>query len=357
MRSVRFLVVALACLAPLGARAEYPKLELSGNVWGQWAYDLSFAHPDSPKPGGTHRFEVTRTYLNFRARLSPSISLRVTPDLVAATGTDGNLDGSLVLRLKFAYVDFEAFPALAVRALMQPTPYIGFSDGVWGYRVLGPDILEHFTGIRSSDVGLGLLGAPLGNYADYQVLLSNGEGYNRQERIEPEAGKYKDLAARLTLAPLAGAGPWLEGLRLTLFGQYGIRERILGARLERIRAMALATWSGPGFTLGTGGGFSADDQATEGRLLRRESFLWTSWGWVDLPLSLRAIGRLDLDVPDAASADDPGRRSRIIAGLAYRFTDDVQVIVNWERNDAQKPENGPLDAPRDSLFLRVAAEF
>jgi len=357
MRPTGSLVVALAFLLPFGARAEFPKIELSGNVWGQWAYDLSFAHPDSPNPGGTHRFEVTRTYLNFRARLSPSISARVTPDIVAATGTDGNVDGSLVLRLKFAHVDFAALPGLSVRALMQATPYIGFSDQVWGYRVLGTDILEHFTGIRSADVGVAVLGEPLGRYVDYQVLLSNGEGYNRQERAEPEAGKYKDLAARLTLTPLVGSGPILEGLRLTLFGQYGIRERVLGTRLERIRAMALATWSAPAFSLGAGGGWAADDQAREGELSRRESFLWTSWGWVDLPLRLRAIGRLDLDVPTAPAKDDPGRRTRIIAGLAYRFTDAVQVIANWERNGAQRPENGPIDARRDSLFLRVAAEY
>lgn len=359
MKPIRTLFFACTLLLPLGARADFPKLDISGNVWGQWAYDLSFAHPDSPNRGGTNRFEVTRTYVHFRARLSESISLRITPDLVAATGTDGSLDGSLVLRLKYAYVTFDALPGLSVQALMQPTPYIGFSDGIWGYRVLGSDILEHFTGIRSSDVGLAVFGQPVGKFLDYQVLASNGEGYNRQESSDPDVGKYKDLAARLTLAPLAEAGPMLRSLELTVFGQYGIREKVpgLGAHLERIRAMALATWNAPGITLGAGGGWAGDDRIEEERVERLESFLWTSWGWVDLPLGLRAIGRFDLDSPTRSDVDDVGRRTRLIAGLAYLFTDDVQVIANWERNGAQRPENGPLSARGDSLFLRVAAEF
>jgi hypothetical protein len=359
MKPIRTLFFACTLLLPMGARGDFPQLDISGNVWGLWAYDLSFAHPDSPNRGGTNRFEVTRTYVNFRARLSESISLRITPDLVAATGTDGNVDGSLLLRLKYAYVTFDALPGLSVQALMQPTPYIGFSDQVWGYRVLGPDILEHFTGIRSSDVGLAVFGEPLGNFAEYQILASNGEGFSSQERSEPEAGKYKDLAARLTFAPLANGGPMLENLRLTVFGQYGIREKVpgLGAHLERIRAMALATWNAPGITLGAGGGWAGDDLFEEERLERRESFLWTSWGWIDLPLRFRAVGRFDLDSPTRPREDDEGRRTRLIAGLAYLFTDDVQVIANWERNGAQRPENGPLSARGDSLFLRVAAEF
>lgn len=348
-------LLILSLLFPLRASAEaLPRLQLSGNVWGQWVYDLSYANPESPDPNGANRFEVTRTYINFRAQITESISARITPDLVATSGTEGNLDGSLTLRLKYAYVTFEdALPFVSVRALMQPTPYIGFSDSIWGYRVLGSDILERFTGVRSSDVGLSLFGRPF-EILEYAVLASNGEGYNRQERSEANAARYKDLAARLTFSPFAQAGEFVRRLRLSLFGQYGIREKAesLDRHIERIRGLALLTWQAPGFTLGTGGGVAIDDRVEELRVDRSQSFLWTSWGWVDLPLHLRAIARLDLDAPD-----DAGRRTRLIAGAAYLFSDEVQFIVNWERDAYQAPEEAPLGARGDSLFLRVAAEF
>lgn len=163
----------------------------------------------------------------------------------------------------------------------------------------------------------------------------------------------------MTLSPFAQAGPLLRDLSLSLFGQYGIREKVpaLDAHLERTRAMALLAWRGPGFTLGVGGGHSADDRLEEGREVRRESFLWTSWGWVDLPLRLRAIGRFDLSAPTNPADGDPGRRTRLVAGLAHLFTDAVQLILNWERNGYQTPQNAPLDAPGDTLFVRVAADF
>lgn len=355
--AARFSTALLLFLAlwPLSAFAdEFPKLSLSGNVWGQWAYDISYANPESPSPNGANRFEVTRTYVNFRAQLTESISTRITPDLVATTGTGGNIDGSLVLRLKFAYVTFEdALPGVSVRALMQPTPYIGFSDGIWGYRVLGSDILEHFTGIRSSDVGFSLFGRPL-EAIEYVVLASNGEGYNHQERSEPNAARYKDLAVRLTLAPFAQGGELFRRLRLSVFGQYGITEKDprLDAHLARIRGMGLLTWQAPGFTLGAGGGLAVNEAPGELRVSRERSFLWTSWGWVDLPLNLRAIARLDLQAPDGGA-----RRTRLIAGGAYRFSPDVQVIVNWQRNGYQAPEEASPTAPGDSLFVRVAAKF
>lgn len=349
---------ALPCIAS-AETAAHPKIDLSGTLWGLWGYDLGFANPDAPLRAGSHRFEVTRSYVNFRAQLSDSISLRITPDLVVTTRTDGNVDGSLLLRLKYAYLTFDALPGLSVRALMQPTPYIGFSDQLWGYRVLGTDILEHFTGIRSADTGVAVLGQTLANFLSYEVLASNGEGFSQQERVEPDAARYKDVAARVTLSPFAQAGPLLRDLSLSLFGQYGIREKVpaLDAHLERTRAMALLAWRGPGFTLGVGGGHSADDRLEEGREVRRESFLWTSWGWVDLPLRLRAIGRFDLCAPTNPADGDPGRRTRLVAGLAHLFTDAVQLILNWERNGYQTPQNAPLDAPGDTLFVRVAADF
>jgi hypothetical protein len=343
---------------PVPPGQPYPKLRLSGVLWGVWSVDLSRANPDAPTPNGANRFEVTRTYLDFEADVSPRITLRITPDLALGLGSGGSLDGSRVLRLKFAYVDFrDVAPAFSVRALMQPTPYHGFSDGTWGYRVLGPDYVELFTGIGAADLGVSAFGKVPGGALEYQVLLSNGEGFARTESTDRDAAKYKDVAGRLTLTPFPGAGPVLARLRFTGFGHYGVKESVAGEQAIRARALGLLTWQPPGATLGVGGGWSWDDREADTGLERQEAFLFTSWGWLDLPLRLRAIGRFDLFDPQDEGDVGPGASTRLIAGLAYRATDAVQIIADWQRFDFQRPEQTPEAALGSGLFLHVAANF
>lgn len=126
--------------------------------------------------------------------------------------------------------------------------------------------------------------------------------------------------------------------------------------------MGLLTWQGPGVTLGVGGGLVWDDflrEQEDGPVTVEEvrSFLFTSWGWIDLPWRFRAVGRFDLIDPDDQESDGTGRRTRLIAGLAYRFTDDVQVIADWQRYGYQRGQNAPENALGDSLFLHLAADF
>lgn len=336
----------------------FPRLRLSGVLWGAWSVDLSHANPDAPSPNGANRFEVTRTYLDFHAQLSPRIALRITPDLALGFGSGGNLDGTRVLRLKFAYADFQALgPALAFRALMQPTPYHGFSDATWGYRVLGPDYVELFTGIGAADLGISAFGTMPGGWLDFQILLSNGEGFTRSESLRPEAGKYKDLAARLTFRPFPNGGQLAEALRLTVFGHYGIKESVREAHAIRSRALGLLTWQPPGATFGLGGGKSWEDAVADSTIEAQDAFLFTGWGWVDLPWRLRAIGRFDLFHPDEGKSAGPGTSTRLIAGLAYRFTEDVQLIGDWQRFAFEHAERMPEGALGSALFLHLAANF
>lgn len=377
MRPAALLLPLFLCLAPFSgasallAQAEvadgaaeetYPKLRLSGVLWGAWSMDLTRANPEAPNPNGANRFEVTRTYLNFEADVTKKISLRITPDLVIASDEDGNIDGSKLLRLKYAYATFsDVAPGASLRVLMQATPYIGFSDGIWGYRVLGVDYLELFTGVSSSDLGVAALGNVPGRVLEYQVLLSNGEGYSKIESTARNAAKYKDVAGRFTVAPFVNGPSLVQKLRLTGFAQYGIREKADHHDAIRGRALGLLTWQTPISTLGVGGGMSWDDlvEESEGGISveRQRAFLFTSWGWLDLPLNLRAIGRFDLFDPQEEPAGGPGTKTRLIAGLAYRFSKEVEVIADWQRFGFENPENTRESTLGSGLFLHVAATF
>lgn len=354
--------VSHALSAPLAVEEEpdeeaaspFPAVRIGGVLWGAWSLDVSHADPDAGSPNGANRFEVLRSYVNVEARLSESVSLRITPDLVLARSTDGNIDGSRLLRLKYAYLTFSPLgESLRVRVLMQQTPYVDFSNKVWGYRVLGRDYLQIFTNTHSSDLGASVLGAVGSGLLEYQVMVANGEGYSEVEPTDPLAGKYKDIAARLTFAPFVDGTPLLRRLRLTAFGQYGIREKVDDEHLERIRAVGLLTWE-PGFAvLGVGGGWSRDDSlGTEG-VERQGTFLFTSFGWLDLPARFRALARFDLSDPEG----DAVSHSRLIAGLAYRFTDEVQVIADWQHFGFRPARGASPEAIGDTLALHFAATF
>ncbi len=348
------------------------KLKLSGVLFASWGIDLAGANPEADgEVAGNNRFDVTRAYVNVEPQLTEHISLRITPDITRVSGTGGNVDGNLAFRLKYAYAQFdEIVPGLAVKAGLQQTAYLDFEDSLWKYRVLGSSAYEFFTGKPSSDFGIGVVGAHLDGLLAYQVVLANGEGYTKAERAPayPNGnGKYKELGARVTVAPFAGDRGPLRGLRLTGFGQYGLSEsvRIAGEteRAGSLRLLGLASYEHPRFTVAAGYGVTGDDEiqrddadAAVGLEERRGS-LFTGFGFVNLPLHLRLLGRYDAYDPDGDANGD--ERTRIIGGLAYLFTDQVQVIADWQHDGYAERAAREL-APTvvgDRFFLHLEARY
>lgn len=344
------------------------QLKMSGVIFAFWGYDLDNANPDAPSPDGANRFEITRAYINVEPHVSDKIWLRITPDITRVSGTEGNIDGNLDLRLKYAYAQFDdvGLKGLSIKGGLQQTAYIDFEDSVWGYRVLNNSAYEFFTGNSSSDLGVGAIGKHLDGLLEYQLVLSNGEGYTRPERSGRDAGKYKDLGARVTIAPFATApSKLINSLKVTGFAQYGILQKVADRDLERIRTLATLTWQPEFLTLGVSAGPTWEDVVLgDGTVDRQNGVLFSSFGWVNLPLNLRALARYDwydanLDSsPDEDPADTtPGSRSRVIAGLAYRFNDMVQVIGDYQFFGYEKPENLPDSVVGEALFVHLEAKY
>jgi hypothetical protein len=343
------------------------KLQLSGVLFASWGLDIAAARPGADgQLAGNHRFDIGRAYINIEPHLTDRISLRITPDI-----TRFDDDGYLAFRLKYAYATFdEVLPGVAVKAGMQHTAFIDFDNSVWKYRVLGQAALQYFTGKPSSDLGIGLTGKHLDGLLEYQLVLANGEGYSRAERSPayPEGdGKYKDLGVRLTVTPFARRGGDAAGLKLTGFGQYGIGEsaRIDGVRhrAESTRLLGMASFEHRWFTVAAAYGLADDlriereDDVAVGTD-RRPGRLFTAFGFVNLPLNLRFLGRYDAFDPDVDEAND--QRSRTIAGVAYRFSEQVQVIADWQHFGygdgalGEDPGAGPVG---DQLFLHLEAKY
>ncbi|AKU92077.1 hypothetical protein AKJ08_2464 [Vulgatibacter incomptus] len=343
------------------------RLRISGVIFAHWSYDTAQANPEGPGTNGANRFDLTRTYINIEPQVSRNISLRITPDITRVSDPDGSLNGSLALRLKYAYAQFaDVLPDVRVKGGLQQTAYIDFEDSIWKYRVLGPAALELFTGVSSADLGVGAWGKHLGGLVDYQVLLSGGDGYTKGPQTARNAAKYKEGAARLTIAPFATSGGYLlEGLRLTAFAQYAIRQKVADKDVERIRVMGLASWETPYGTLAVSAGPTWDDDVGENALgeatvTNRKGVLASTFGFVNLPANLRLVGRYDHFTPNTdeeARAETSGNRTRLIAGLAYRVTDLVQVIGDYQRFGFEHPEKtGPKD-PSSAVFVHLDARY
>lgn len=162
---------------------------------------------------------VTRAYVNVSGSLNSRFTFRVTSDIAREVAAGDSLDGSYLLRLKYAYAQFALdkwtgrFTDTWVRFGLTPTPFVEGRDAVYRYRWQGPLMPEREGLVSSSDVGLSVHTAFPGGFGDAQISLLNGEGYQK-----PEVNSQKALQGRVTIRPMASsASEVLKAFRLTAF--------------------------------------------------------------------------------------------------------------------------------------------
>ena len=221
---------------PAAPEPSYPTVSVGGLTYIQ--YDAELENRD-----GYNAFDVTRGYINITGDLAKNIKYRMTPDVRRLT--DGGLAGSMVFRVKYAYVEFDnVVPHSWLRLGAHQTPWLDFEESINRYRVQGTVFSEREGVIPSSaDVGLGYLQQLPGSYGEINAGVYNGEGVNR-----PDANKYKSVQARVTARPLP-AGEVAKGLRLSAFYDWGWfdggrprRHGIVMASFEHSHLVATAQW-------------------------------------------------------------------------------------------------------------------
>jgi hypothetical protein len=194
--------------AAVPAEPDYPIVRVG--VLSYVQYDDELKNRDS-----FNAFDVTRAYLNVNGQLSKNVRFRFTPDVRRAT--DGSLSGTLVLRVKYAFVEFDNVKAARswVRFGAHQTPWLDFEEGIDRYRVQGTMFAEREALIPgSSDFGVGYF-TPLGKYLDIQTGIYNGEGY-----AQADPNKYQRVQGRATVRPFPGKGI-ANGFRLSGFDNAG----------------------------------------------------------------------------------------------------------------------------------------
>lgn len=193
---------------PPPAAPEYPIIRIGMVSYLQYAAELENRQ-------GFNAFDVTRAYLNINAQVSPNVRFRFTPDVRRAT--DGSLAGTLTVRVKYAFAQFDnVTPKGWIRLGMHQTPWLDFEESINRYRIQGTMFSEREGLIPgSADFGVGYFTPLPKGYGEVQAGIYNGEGY-----AQTEANKYKSVQGRITVRPLPGRGPW-NGLRVSGFYNAG----------------------------------------------------------------------------------------------------------------------------------------
>ena len=282
------------------AEPDYPIIRIG--VLSYVQYDAELKNRDA-----FNAFDLTRGYVNINGQLSKNVRFRLTPDVRRVT--DSSLAGTLVLRVKYAFVELDNVKAARswVRFGAHQTPWLDFEESIDRYRVQGTMFSEREGLIPgSSDFGVGYF-TPVGKYVDIQTGVYNGEGY-----AQTDANKYKSAQGRLTLRPFAGRGV-ANGFRLSGFynaGWYAAdRPRRLGivmGSFEQTHLVGTLQYLKATESPSAVAPRDIDRNGSSGFLEIRQGMN----GWA-------ALARLDLLDPDEALGNNSQRR--IIAGGAYWF--------------------------------------
>jgi hypothetical protein len=317
---------------------DYPVIKIG--VLSYVQYDAELENRDA-----YNAFDITRAYVNVNGQLSPRFRFRFTPDIKRVT--DSSLAGSLVLRVKYAFVELDDVRSAGswLRFGAHQTPWLDFEEGINGYRVQGMMFTEREGLIPgSSDFGVGYF-TKLGKYGEIQSGLYNGEGFT-----QPEVNRYKSVQARLTVRPLAGRG-LANGLRISGFytaGWYAAdRPRRLGivmGSFEHTHVVATAQFVAATDNPNAAAPRNIERRGGSGFVTVRQGLT----GWA----ALARIERLDFD---RSVANDFDRR--IIGGGAYWFNLQRSRIGLVVTNEGVHYGTGAARARENRILAQTHVEF
>jgi len=288
-----------------------PTVKVGGTIFLDYTYtdeptttdaDGNVIHPES--------FNVGRAYVNVTGNLSHRIAFRITPDIArqTTTGATGSLDGSLVIRLKYAYAQFNLDEAWSkgswVRLGQQQTPLVDYLETIYRYRFQGTVFVDREGFLSSSDVGLSTHYNLPKNLGDVHVGYYNGDTYSKAE-----ANDQKAIMARVSIRPFPMMGA-LKGLRVTAFydDDHYVKNDV------RTRLFYGATYEHKYVNAGVEH-LDTDDQTTA-VATEVKGTGYSVWATPRFPKGWEGLLRLDHLKPDK---DVDAAKDRKILGVAYWF--------------------------------------
>ena len=335
---------------------------LSGFKFGGLWY-LSYQNgetADTTGGEGFSRFAIKRGYLTVEKEFLPWFKGRITTDVTTVTDPTSNLDGSLSVRIKYLYGQFNA-PDIAF--LTKPyvefgvvhMPWLDFEEHTNYYRCQDTMFIERNGIFNSADIGVtftSLLGgfvnedyqknvnsAYPGRYGSMSFGIYNGGGYAAAEKNENKA-----LEGRLTVRPLPDIIP---GLQFSYFGITGKGNK--DTNPDWTANLGFASFEHEYVVL-TGQYFWGEgNQKGDDENNKRGHSFFTE---LKPHKKFSVIGRFDHFDPNKDVKDD--ENNRYIAGIAYHIDKQHKNMVLLDYDTADYKQAGKSDDKRVQATLQVA---
>src|SRR5438093_11208594 len=318
--------------------AQAPQVTVSGVAYLQYLYQLkdTAAH--------NNNFDVTRAYINVIGRFSGGVYTRITVDVNRPPAV--TTDNSLRYRLKYAYAAYTPQGSSLTYKLGQiHTPFIDWEEALWDYRVQGQMALERGGYMSSSDFGIGADGKWGPDKVNAQLVLVNGENYNKGTGDQGKDGMLRVSARGMATNDSSRVG----GLRITGYAQIGRpttggqRQRFLGMASYRSRQITLA------------GEFAAvRDSLTGGALVKgRVISVFGVYHFTGSKLAI--IGRFDSADPNTSVAND--RQTRVIGGVSYQHSANLRLVADWDHVSFQGTPTAAQKSASSQTLLQAQFTF
>jgi len=305
-----------------------PSIRVGATFFGNYSYQTEPKITDSDgNQVNRNAFDVTRSYINVTGQLNHIIAFRITPDVLRENNTASALNGSLVFRIKYAYLETRLDDWMTrgswARFGVHQTPYMEFVEQIYRYRFQGTLLVERAGYMSSADAGASFHYNFPNNYGDVHVGIYNGEGYGRAE-----ANDQKGLQIRVTGRPFARQAPVLRGLRGTFFhyGDHHIKDGV------RRRTIGTATFEHPRVVAGFEYVDARDQRSTlpgqvavDGQGYSTWVTPRTKWGWEGLIRYDHSVPNVSAEFAPLSTAGnlttalDSQQQNRLIVGIAYWF--------------------------------------
>jgi hypothetical protein len=292
-------------------------------------------------------FNIGRAYLNVTGNINHRIAFRITPDITRETSTGPAVSGSYVYRLKYAYVQFNLDDWMTrgswARLGMQQTPWVDFEEGVYRYRFQGTVFSEREGFLSSSDVGASFHYNFARNYGEVHAGFYNGDNYNRFETNDEKAFEIRGTFRPLPMSPI------LRGLRFT--GFYDHDAYVKDA--ERRRGIFAVTFEHPHVNAAFQYLSTADQPRAAA--VKVDAKGYSIWVTPRATNGIEGLLRFDHLEPND---DLPGKRDRIIGGVAYWFphqgTVSTALLFDIENVDNHDFVSARADERRYALHALVS---
>jgi hypothetical protein len=323
---------------------------------------------DTDNGTGYSQFAIKRGYFRVTKEFFPWFAAHMTFDVTTVkdpeeSGDDpNNLDGSIALRIKYAYgkfnlPDFAFFTKPYFEVGVVHMPWLDFEEHLNWYRCQDTMFMERNGLYNSADIGItftSLFGGEMpkeyqekvnshyaGRYGSMSAGVYNGGGYHASEKNQNKA-----LEGRLTIRPLPDIVP---GLQVSYFGITGkgnkdtkpdwtVNNGFVSFEHEYVALTGQYYW-------GKGNQKGDDENERDG---------YSVFAELKPHKKFSIIGRYDFFDPNTDSDTDKENK-RYIVGAAYHLDKQHKnmVLLDYDHVDYDS-QSGISDDKRIQLTLQVA---